>query len=264
MRRMSVVAVLGLFVWFPAQGQEDCSSFSLNGSWVGTFVDALTERKVKLVFSEDNSGEVRGTYLTSLGGAGKLHGTLNNQLLQFELVETTKHCPAAFRGKLLFQGDAATGKYEGSSCLGPHGTGTVTLARAEGRRLLSSEVGECSKFFYLAGHHDNKRVFHFTKQMQKWWEKKGKRKYPDLCFTTHFEIADYSLVWAWNERGWYDSETKMPVRLDIVNITLRVYQPGYDTPIFTSFKVARWRWSKPDKDTFKKAIEFIAKHAVSR
>jgi hypothetical protein len=132
-----------------------------------------------------------------------------------------------------------------------------------------------------------------------WWLKEGQKKFPGVCITTEKNEADYLIAWTAmqdSETYYYttpktsttqhsgtvygpggvggysgtsttttDERQKGEWQVVYVNAFVhRMTKDGSDkpyvkTPLFMTKHKGQWRWSKPDKDGFVKAMEFIQK-----
>lgn len=169
-----------------------------------------------------------------------------------------------------------------------------------------TEHDNCIAYFHIAhplrgGQTQWNRV---TKNMQKWWDKKGKKRFPYLCYSTDPWKSDYVIEWAdfdysvpysysvpittssyvignfnantssgyvqGNYSG-YIYSTQMKTYQSSRNVwnfllSVRKVEQSYtrDTlelrkPDFWSEHKGRWRWSKPDKNSFADALVFISR-----
>jgi hypothetical protein len=77
----------------------------------------------------NNDGRVSGTYKATTGGHGNVSGKLEGKAFSFVLSQTTADCPATYIGSITLEGVGGAGTYVGTSCLGKHENGVVSMVR---------------------------------------------------------------------------------------------------------------------------------------
>ncbi len=105
-------------------------------------------------------------------------------------------------------------------------------------------LADCDKPVYLVGidiMDGTEGVGWLSGDMRKWWDTKGNKKYPKVCFVEKSSEAKYTLVW---KSGYYVRAT--------------VYKLNSKVLLYTASQYGRWRWSNPHRKVFKKAMRFIS------
>lgn len=152
---------------------------------------------------------------------------------------------------------------------------------------------------FVWGNPDTFRYDSLSANQLDWWLKDGQKKFPDICITTEKGISDYVIAWTSTESmytftytapsisttehqgrvittngsGTYSGtsetityESKQGNRV-ITFVNASVHKTTgelgerkiVNLPIFVARNKGQWRWSKPDKDAFEKALKVIAK-----
>ncbi len=107
-----------------------------------------------------------------------------------------------------------------------------------------SLLAGCDKPVYLVGvdiDDGTEGIGWLTGDMRKWWNKKGKRKYSQICFVQEPLKAKYTLIW---KGSFYWARAT-------------VFEPNSKILLYTSYQYGRRRWSNPYRNAFRKAIRFI-------
>jgi hypothetical protein len=121
----------------PLARASDSRAETIDGSWSGTFSDTKASGSLDLDLTQGPEGQIVGTYTSSLGGGGQMKGQLTEIELRFEMTQTVAGCPGTYTGKGTRIGDHIAGTYTGNDCLGNHGNGTFTMARAGSREAAT-------------------------------------------------------------------------------------------------------------------------------
>ena len=114
----------------------------------------------------------------------------------------------------------------------------------------SSLLADCDKPVYLVGidlEDGTEGVGWLSGDMRKWWDTKGNKKYPKVCFVEKPLQAKYTLIW---KSGNYARAT--------------VYKLNSKVLLYTTYQYGKWRWSNPHRKVFKKAIRFISSSRTPR
>ncbi|KKL47941.1 hypothetical protein LCGC14_2330510 [marine sediment metagenome] len=109
-------------------------------------------------------------------------------------------------------------------------------------------LADCDKPVYLVGidiEEGTEGIGWLSGSMRKWWNTKGHKKYPKVCFVEKPSEAKYTLVW---KSGYYVRAT--------------VYRLNSKVLLYTTAQYGKWRWSNPHRKVFKKAIRFISSSKV--
>lgn len=258
----------------PQREEESSSEPMMDGSWVATFADSLGSGKLYFNLVQLGDGRVTGTYTSSLGGGGTVKGTRLDNELEFELQQSNVDCPGIYKGRALVDGDRGFGTYTGYTCFGSHENGTVTLSRSDTAPPSPTGLPQesfqkprpCPIAVSLVGVYLNdgtRGAGWLSKNMKNWWDKEGRQKHAHVCFVDDESNADYRLEWSWSDYSvpTYNTQTGAVGYWGHTDVRVTVYRPNSQQLLFTKSHHGRWRWSKPDKDALKAAIEFIAKLA---
>jgi hypothetical protein len=107
---------------------------NVTGSWRGTIQVSAPAPSTFAVLLRANqvAGRVDATYVTDFSGTGNLTGTVEGNLLRFDLVATNPGCPGRMSGTGVVDATATPPTmeiaYRGSTCGGPaSGAGVLTL-----------------------------------------------------------------------------------------------------------------------------------------
>lgn len=103
---------------------------TLAGPWSASFSDAKASGQLHLSLAQTDPGRVVGNYTSSLGGEGKVQGSLVGSQFSFQLTQSVEGCPGTYSGTGLLDGDRIAGSYTGSDCLGERANGRFTMSRA--------------------------------------------------------------------------------------------------------------------------------------
>jgi len=77
--------------------------------------------------TQDASGNVSGTYTSTLGGAGLITGSVSQGTLTVTLAQTQSQCPGTYQAKLTLSAEGGDGTFAGKDCLGDHENGVVSM-----------------------------------------------------------------------------------------------------------------------------------------
>ncbi len=116
------------------------TAVSIDGRWSATFADAKGSGHLDFNLIQNSEGQVVGTYTSSLGGGGRIKGSLSDTQLAFELTQSIENCPGVFKARGIRNESKINGSYTGTDCLGDHGSGNFTMTRsnvAEGAKEAS-------------------------------------------------------------------------------------------------------------------------------
>lgn len=140
----------------------------------------------------------------------------------------------------------------------------ATLAAGQSKQRppeVTEKPAPCQVKVYVMGldlDDGTKGIGWLTDNMRTWWETEGRTKRLQICFTETLATADYRLEWKRSSKPYISAVGDVQSTHYRVEVRTAVYRPDSDILLYTIRYTGKWRWSKPDKDAFKEAIEFIS------
>jgi hypothetical protein len=141
MQRAVIAAILVLAGTVLAQENSP-----LTGTWRATFADSVMSGTVYLTLTVGADGAVSGTYRATTGGFGKVSGKLAGDRLEFTMTQSIEECPGVYVGSLTLREGGGSGTYTGTTCLGSHQHGVVSMSRASAEELSAAHSPENPEF----------------------------------------------------------------------------------------------------------------------